>query len=245
MSPRIQRALPLYLQITEHFRSAIKTGTLSENEKLPSIKDIATEWDVATATATKAINQLRAEGYVNSTNQGTFVSQSHKLTTGPDRIQMLRATGNGYRPGERAEILGAELIPASQDIADALGLNERAAVIRRQRLYLDDLGIVALSTSWLPGEFAEAAPELLATEPLPKMTFGLVEERTGRRAVRRRDIVAVQPVPKDTARVLNVATGSPALTMTNLYWDQNGEATEYAVDFLAADRELSAEYNLD
>lgn len=245
MSPRVQRAAPPYVQIAEHLRRAIKDGTLPHGAKLPSIKDIANEWGVATATATKAVAQLRTEGYTESTSQGTFVSLTHKLTTGPDRIQMLRSTGNGYRPGERAEILSAELVPATGDVADALGLNERAAVIKRQRLYIDDRGVVALSTSWLPGEFAEVAPELLTTEPLPTMTFGLVEDRTGRRAVRRRDVVAIHPVPEDAATVLHVDTGTPALTMTNHYWDQNGDATEYAVDFLASDRELSAEYSLD
>lgn len=245
MSPRVQRAAPPYVQIAEHFRRAIKDGTLPDGMKIPSIKDIATEWGVATATATKAITQLRVEGYVRSTSQGTFVSLAHKLTTGPDRLQMLRATGNGYRPGERAEILSAELVPATSNVATALGLNERATVIKRQRLYLDSQGPVALSTSWLPGELAEVAPELLRTEPLPMMTFGLVEARTARRASRRRDVITIQPVPEDVAALLHVAVGTPALTMTNYYWDQNGDATEYAVDFLANNRELSAEYNLD
>lgn len=62
------------------------------------------------------------------------------------------ATGNGYRAGERAKILSAELAPATDAVAKALGLNERAAVVKRQRLYLDDLGVVSLSTSWLSGE---------------------------------------------------------------------------------------------
>ncbi|MEU1956429.1 UTRA domain-containing protein [Nocardia rhamnosiphila] len=77
------------------------------------------------------------------------------------------------------------------------------------------------------------------------MTFGLVEERTGRRAVRRRDVVAVRAVPADVAEILGVEAGSPCLAMANLYWDQEGSPTEYAVDFLAAGRELSAEYSLD
>lgn len=245
MSPRVQRAAPPYIQIAEHFRSAIKDGALPEGTKLPSIKDISTEWGVATATATKAIAQLRAEGYAESTSQGTFVSITHKITAGGDRLQMLRATGSGYRAGERAEILSAELVPATDAVAKALGLNERVAVVKRQRLYLDDLGVISLSTSWLSGELAEAAPELLVAESLPMMTFGLVEERTGRRAVRRRDVITIRSVPEDAAPMLRVEAGSPVLTMTNQYWDQNGDATEYVVEFLASDRELSAEYNLD
>ncbi|MET8334595.1 UTRA domain-containing protein [Streptosporangium canum] len=111
--------------------------------------------------------------------------------------------------------------------------------------YYDDRGVVALSTSWLPGELAEAAPELLVAEPLPKMTFGLVEDRTGRRAVRRRDTVAVKPVSEDVSPVLGVESGRPTLTMTNHYWDQRGDVTEYAVDFLGPGRELSADYALE
>lgn len=55
--------------------------------------------------------------------------------------------------------------------------------------------ICGVLVSWLPGELAESAPELAVPEKLPKMTFGLIEDRTGRRAVRRRDVVCVQPVP--------------------------------------------------
>lgn len=245
MSPRVERANPPYIQIAEHFRLAIKDGALTDGTKLPSIKDIANDWGVATATATKALAQLRAEGYLRSTSQGTFVSLATKLTTGPDRLRMLRATGSGYHPGERADILSAELVPAPGYVAAALGLTEGATVVRRQRLYRDAHGVVALSTSWLPGEFAATAPELVATAPLPTMTFGLIEERTGRRAARRRDVVSVQPLPDSAAPILGVVAGHPALTMTNHYWDQNGDPTEYAVDFFADDRELSAEYSLD
>lgn len=201
---------------------------------------------VSTATATRVAAVLRAEGFAETVpGIGTVVAQPRNLTTGPDRLQMLRATGDGLRPGERTEIIGASLVPAPRHVADALDLDEGADVVRRQRAYYDDLGVVALSTSWLPGQLASAAPELLEAAPLPKMTFGLVEERTGRRAVKRRDVVAIKPVPEDAAALLDLAAGTPALTMTNYYWDQHGNATEYAEDYLGHDRPLFAEYDLD
>jgi DNA-binding GntR family transcriptional regulator len=244
MAPRVRREPPPFVQITDHFRRKIIDGELTQDTKLPPIAEIAKEWGVATATAAKAIKQLQSEGYVRSSTQGTFVDLGQKQTTGPDRLQMLRVGGTGFRPGERVEILSAGLVPAPTDVADTLGVGEGTPVIRRQRRYLDDQGVVTLSTSWLPGEFAESAPELATTDPLPKMTFGLVEERTGRRAVRRRDVVALQPVPEDSADLLGVQSGTPALTMSNYYWDQHGSMTEYATDFLGVGRLLSAEYDL-
>ncbi|MBD0837322.1 GntR family transcriptional regulator [Streptomyces sp. TRM68416] len=245
MTPKVQRAAPPFLQIADHFRTKINEGVLPQDSKLPSIADIARDWGVATATAAKAIKQLQDESYVRSSSQGTFVDLGKKLTSGPDRLQMLRATGSGFRRGERVDILSAELIPAPEDVAMGLEINEGDEVVQRRRVYRDDQGVVAVSTSYLTGQLAVAAPELLEVGPLPKMTFGLVEERTGRRAVRRRDVVAMRPVPEDIADVLGVEAGTMALTVTNQYRDQNGDPTEYARDYLGTDRELSAEYALD
>lgn len=198
------------------------------------------------ATATRVAAVLRSEGYAGSVpGIGTIVRPPRKLTTGPDRLRLLRATGSGHRPGKRVEILGAELVAASADVADALGLEEGAQVIRRRRVYHDDLGVMALSASWLPGDLAAVAPEPLEPDPLPTMTFGLVEERTGRRAARRRDVVSIKPAPEDVAPVLGVAAGTGVLMMINYYWDSAGDPTEYAVDYLAEGREPSAEYALD
>ncbi|MFD8338505.1 GntR family transcriptional regulator [Streptomyces solisilvae] len=244
MAPRVRREPPPFVQITDHFRQQINDGVLAQDTKLPSIAEIANEWGVATATAAKAIKQLQAEGYVRSSTQGTFVDLGQRQTTGPDRLQMLRVGGSGFRPGERVEIVSAGLVPAPTEVADTLGMESGAQVIRRQRRYLDDQGTVALSTSWLPGNFAETAPELIEARPLPKMTFGLVEERTGRRAVRRRDLVELRPVPEDAAELLGIEADTQALTMSNFYWDQYGSMTEYATDFFGVGRQLSAEYDL-
>ncbi|MFJ9913585.1 UTRA domain-containing protein [Actinacidiphila glaucinigra] len=87
-------------------------------------------------------------------------------------------------------------------------MDEGTPVVQRRRKYLDDDGVIALSTSWLPGEMAEAAAELISTGPLPKMTFGLIEDRTGRRAIKRPDVVSVRPVPEDVAQLLEVEAGT-------------------------------------
>ncbi|MGV9883797.1 GntR family transcriptional regulator [Streptomyces sp. NPDC003006] len=245
MTPRVQRAAPPFMQIADHFRQKIVDGVLTQDTKLPSISEIAEEWGVATATAAKGIKQLQAEGYVRSTTQGTFVDLGRKLTSGSDRLQLQRATGSGFRPGEHVEIVSASVVTAPAEVAEALGVEAGASVVRRQRRYLDDEGVITLSTSWLHGDLAEYAPELAVPEALPKMTFGLIEDRTGRRAVRRRDVVALKPVPEDAAELLGVEAGTPALTMTNYYWDQDGSVIEYATDFMGGGRQLTAEYDIN
>lgn len=239
-------ALPPYQRIAAQIRGRIESGELQPGDRIPSVREIMKTDGVSNATATRVAAVLRAEGYAASVpGIGTIVTLPRKLTAGSDRLQMLRAGGTGFRPGERTEILCAELVVPPEHVVDALGLDTDEQAVRRQRRYLDDQGVVALSTSWLAGHLSESAPELLVAEPLPKMTFGLIEERTGRRAVKRRDTVSLRAVPQDEAEKLGAEPGGKTLVMTNHYWDQNGEVTEYAVDFLGPGRELSADYDLE
>lgn len=244
MTPKVERVPPPFMQIVERFRTQIQEGALAQGAQLPSIQTIARDAGVATATAAKAIRQLQREGYVRTSNQGTFVDRGAKLVRGSDRLQMLRATGNGLHANETVVILDAGLALPPDHIADALDTAHGNDAIRRRRIYRDEIGVITVSTSWLPGTLADEVPELLSSAPLPQMTFGLIEERTGRRASRRGDTVAIQKAHGDIAQHLDVEPGTPMLTMTNRYWDQNGDPIEYAVDFLGAGRTLAAEYSL-
>lgn len=235
-----------YRRIADQVIGRITSGELQPGDGVPSVSQIMETESVSRATAARVLTVLHAEGYVVATpGVGTVVAEPKTLTTGSDRLQMLRAGGDGFRSGERVEILSAGLVAAPEHVTDALGLEAGSQAIRRQRRYLDDEGVVALSTSWLSGGLAESAPELLVAESLPKMTFGLIEDRTGRRAVRRRDTVSIQSVPEDVAELLDADPDASTLVMTNHYWDQNGDVTEYAVDFFGIGRSVSAEYDLE
>ncbi|MCX4592351.1 GntR family transcriptional regulator [Streptomyces sp. NBC_01549] len=234
-----------YRRIADQVIGRIDSGELQPGDAVPSVSQIMETESVSRATAARVLTELRSEGYVVATpGVGTVVAARKPLTAGATRLTLVRAGGDGFRDGERVEIIAAELTSAPEDVADSLGIQPGEPVIRRQRRYIDDEGVSALSTSWLAGSLAEAAPELIRAEPLPRMTFALVEERTGRRVVRRRDTVTTRPTPDDAAELLDVAPGTIVLVMTNQYSDQNGDITEYAVDLHPPGRTLSAEYDV-
>lgn len=237
---------PPYRRIAEEIISRINSGELQPGDPLPSVREIMRQEGISSATASRVPAYLRTEGYAVATpGVGTIVATPKKLTAGADRLSRLRAGGLSMSEDERVEGIEARMEPASQEVADALGLEPGDDVIRRRRRYVDSAGVVSVSTTWISGALADAAPELLGTEPLPSMTFGLIEERTGRRASRRRDTVALRPAPEDIAVHLGIDAGAPAITMINHYWDQGGEPTEYAVDYYGSTRELTSEYDLN
>lgn len=238
--------LPPYQRIAAQIIDRIESGELQPGDRVPSVSQIMETERVSRATAARVPGVLRAEGYATATpGVGTIVTKPKKLTAGADRLAKLQAGGATLGDSERVEILDAVRESASQEVADALGLEAGAEVARRRRRYLDSAGVVTVSTTWISAAVADQAPEFLEAAPLPKMTFGLIEERTGRRVVRRRDTVALREVPEDVAGPLEAEAGTPTLVVINHYWDQNGEPTEYAVDYLGVGRELSSEYDLE
>jgi len=244
--PSNQRPMAPYQRIAAQIMARIDSGELRPGDHVPSVSKIMEAEGVSTATAARVAAVLRAEGYAESVpGVGTIVIERKKLTAGADRLAKLQAGSATLGDSERVEILDAVREPASQEVADALGLEAGAEVARRRRRYLDSTGVVTVSTTWIAGALADQAPEFLEAAPLPKMTFGLIEERTGRRVVRRRDTVALREVPEDVAGQLEAEAGTQTLAVINSYWDQNGEPTEYAVDYLGAGRELSSEYDLN
>lgn len=55
---------PIYEQLTEHFRKLIVTGAIRENEKLPSVRELASSAAINPNTIQRAYRELEIQGYV-------------------------------------------------------------------------------------------------------------------------------------------------------------------------------------
>lgn len=63
--PGVDRTPP-FEQIAEHYRAAIREGRLTVGSELPSTRRLASEWGVAAATAQRALELLRSEGWIET-----------------------------------------------------------------------------------------------------------------------------------------------------------------------------------
>ena len=67
--------LPIYEQIEQQMKEQILNGTISEDEQLPSIRQLARELKISVITTTRAYNDLADEGFIISvTGKGYFVA---------------------------------------------------------------------------------------------------------------------------------------------------------------------------
>ncbi|MFK4070528.1 GntR family transcriptional regulator [Streptomyces sp. NPDC029674] len=232
---------PPYARIAGHYRDLISSGELSPGDLLPSIKALATQWEVSTATADRAMRLLREEKLVQGIpGVGTEVMACPiSLSSGAERHDRSSKTQSSWGVGEKSSGHTAGIVEAPEDVADVLGISPGDDVIRRSRVYRDGHGIVSHSTSWIPTELAQAVPELARNERLKGgLSLDLIARATGRHVVKR--------VDEETARIaterdlelleLEADTVAAILVLTARFLDADGELLEYGVDLGAPGR---------
>ncbi len=68
---------PIYLQIKEQYIRFIVSGVLGAGEKLPSVRQLATQLSINPNTIQRAYAELEAEGYCYSqAGRGSFVAEA-------------------------------------------------------------------------------------------------------------------------------------------------------------------------
>lgn len=71
-----QSGVPIYEQIKEQIKTAILSGELSENDSLPSLRQLARDLQVSLVTTTRAYSELELEGFVQTMpGKGVYVKK--------------------------------------------------------------------------------------------------------------------------------------------------------------------------
>ncbi|MGW6914142.1 TetR/AcrR family transcriptional regulator C-terminal domain-containing protein [Kitasatospora sp. NPDC054939] len=143
---------PPFQRIAAELRRRIATGELAPGERVPSTRRLAQDWNVALATATKALTVLRLEGLVEARPRiGTVVAApaapADRLPAAPGVPGVPAATGDAPGTGRPRrpeapdrELSRERLIRTALDLADAEGLGALS-----MRAIAARLGVSAMS----------------------------------------------------------------------------------------------------
>ena len=81
---------PLYEQIKENFEELIIKGVLKENDKIPSVRELAGSLAINPNTIQKAYRELENEGFIYSVRaKGSFVAPYIKAAQKIDNSELL------------------------------------------------------------------------------------------------------------------------------------------------------------
>jgi GntR family transcriptional regulator len=236
---------PPYRQVADRLREAIVSGELGPGEPLPSVRALAQEYEVTNVTATRAVDQLRSEGLVDTRlGRGTFVRTPKPvieigayLTTNSDG-QRATWRSEGERLGFDAtqEITEVATVPAPPDVADRLGIAPNAPAVVRRRVLKADGVPVQLSDSYYPAQLA-AGTELAEPGRLRGYTIGALG-RLGIELDRFHDELQLRMPTPDETRALRLGKGVPVVRLLRTTHATDGRPVEVTDQLLAGDRHV-------
>lgn len=229
--PRAQRQDPLHLQISGHFKREILEGRLHPGDRLPPIRSVSEEWGVGQNTAQRAFEQLRTDGLVRTTSEGTFVDGPRNILGPQQRLNL-----TGFPASEETEMLAAEVIPAPAYIIPILGLPDSlpsgtVIVIRREWVTRQPDGTpVMLSVSWTPPWVGPLVPELLELAPLPdpRGAAQMIADRTRRDVEWGKAGFECRPARDDGRELVHLRLQPGASVLAGVYlWASGDDVLEY------------------
>lgn len=182
-----------YRAIMHVYKGRVDTGELRPGDRLPTVREVAEQWKISHATATKVMRELCREGYAYVDGNATYVRDRgqaeltvmqlrwggrSRASLGADNVGYTAFVGPAQLPGWN-EITAAGVVVAPDYVADVMEIERGSEVlrtewVRRWRPMMDGRNRIDPATPlrpfelvvhWYPAAWAEISPSLLVTGP--------------------------------------------------------------------------------
>ncbi|PZE57966.1 GntR family transcriptional regulator [Curtobacterium sp. MCPF17_047] len=222
--------MPLYHQVASRIEESIRSGAMPPGARLENEIALGERLGLSRPTIRRAIQDLVDKGLlVRRRGIGTQVvhgpvTRKVELTSLYDDL-----TQGSQQP--TTKLLDRSDVPATQAVAEALGVEVGASVVHVLRVRFAEDVPMAVLENYLPPEFADITDEDLRAHGLYQLlrsrgvTMRVAKQRIGARAA-----------TDDEAGLLEIEDGDPVLTMSRTAYDASGRAVEYGVHCYRPDR---------
>lgn len=233
MANSTENPAPLYQQIYHLLRQKILDRQWPPDDLLPSEAGLMKQYGVSRATVRQALDELVRDGLVyRRQGRGTFVAPS---TAAQGLVRIVGFTEDMAQRGlsPATKLVSASLVPASAGMAEALHLEEGAALARIERLRLADGAPIGVDIAFWVHYYC---PGILTQDYTTRSLRGMLEERYQIRLARARQAIKAVAATQELAEVLEVEVGFPLLAMERVSFSEAGIPMEFLQLYYRSDR---------
>lgn len=218
-----QSSIPLYYQLYKVLKNKIKNKEIQAGEKLPSENELANEYNINRHTVRQAFYKLKDKGLIYSEKgRGNFAANikiSYSMTEKSNYTTQILDIG--FEPSSK--MISNEIVPADEDIARDLNLNEGDDVLMINILRFVDGTPFALYTSFFDAKkFGDLNDYIKDNISLYK----ILKEKYNITATKGECFFEATLPSKEEAELLMIPKSFPLLVSNVPSYDENGNPVE-------------------
>ncbi|MDH6213374.1 DNA-binding GntR family transcriptional regulator [Streptomyces pseudovenezuelae] len=213
--------VPLYFQLSQQLEAAIEHGVLTPGSLLGNEIELAARLGLSRPTVRQAIQSLVDKGLLVR-RRGVGTQVVHSQVKRPLELSSLYddLEAAGQRPATK--VLVNAIVPATAEIAAALGVAEDSDVHRVERLRLAHGEPMAYLCNFMPPGLLDLNTDQLEATGLYRMMRAVgITLHSARQTIGARAATAAE------AERLAEPEGAPLLTMQRVTFDDTGRAVEF------------------
>ncbi|MCB1489569.1 MAG: GntR family transcriptional regulator [Bauldia sp.] len=230
--PDRRRPEPLWHQVEQAIRQRIESGEWPTGSRIPAEDRLCDMLGVSRITVRHAIRNLEESGLLRREHgRGTFVRNAAAVSAGTRELTSFTAEMSRLGLVADSRVLAVGTMPATADVAAALGVEEGAPVVRIRRLRMGGSEAIGVQTTHIP---AARVPGFLDDGPLQGSLYALLKARYGITPEEAHEVYRVTLVDEDHASLLDVPAGSPAFVIERISADDDGPF-EFTISLMRGD----------
>jgi GntR family transcriptional regulator len=224
--------IPLYAQLMNIIVGNIENGTLKENAKIPSERELCDIYNISRATVRRAIQELENEGYIYKLHgKGTFVSHEKFKQ---DLLKFYSFTDEMKRQGKTpvTKVLDFEILDCNLELANKMRIKEEDIVYKIMRLRFADDDPMMIETSYVP---YDRFPGITKMDLENEAMYDLFAKRFNAHIGRAEETFLPVLTTEEEEKLFNLKKKIPSLKIERITFE-NEQIIEYTITIARGDR---------
>jgi GntR family transcriptional regulator len=225
--------VPFYSQLKALMLADIAARGLEAGDRIPTERELCDTYDVSRTVVRQTLLELEHEGVISrEKGRGTFLADRRTSAGFGGALVGTFEDIQSEEGHQHSRVVRRGIVPASQRIADDLGVGEGAEVVEIERIREVDGVPWAFTRTHLPLDIGRP----LLDVPLEDVSlFGILERQFGVTFHRARRSFVAEQASQQVAEALDVDPGAPILVMRSVSFDESGRAVERFAGFHRGD----------
>jgi GntR family transcriptional regulator len=225
--------IPIYYQLIQYIKAQIEKGLWKENDIVPSERELCEKFQISRMTVRQALESLVNEGVLyRKRGIGTFIAKP-KVDQGLTRLTNFTTDmlSRGMEPGSKT--LETNILNASEEIAQKLGIKQGEKVIELCRLRLANGEPMAMERAFLVYDMAYM---VLQESMENKSLYAILREKCNLNIVSAKETIEIAYSNQEVSHILGIKQASPIFLIKRVACLDNQHPIEYVESFYRADR---------